>query len=106
VGHYLFRASYTVDGLKGVLKEGASSRAKMIKELTEKAGGRFEAIYWAFGDDDVIVIAELPDNTTAAAFATAVSASGAVTAATTVLITAEEMDAAAKINIGYRAPGA
>ena len=78
----------------------------MIKELIEKAGGRFEAIYWAFGDDDVIVIAELPDNTTAAAFATAVSASGAVTAATTVLITADEMDAAAKINIGYRAPGA
>ncbi|HET9602095.1 MAG TPA: GYD domain-containing protein [Acidimicrobiales bacterium] len=106
MGHYMFRASYTVVGLKGVLKEGASSRAAMIKELTEKAGGRFEAIYWAFGDDDVIVIAELPDNTTAAAFATAVSASGAVTAATTVLITADEMDAAAKINIGYRAPGA
>jgi uncharacterized protein with GYD domain len=106
VGHYLFRASYTIDGIKGVVKEGASARATALKGLVEGLGGKLEAMYWAFGEDDVILIAELPDNATAAAIATTVSASGAVSLSTTVLLTAEEMEAAGKIQVGYRPPGA
>ena len=61
---------------------------------------------WAFGDTDVYLIAEVPDNATAAAISLALSMSGAEHFGTVVLVTAEEMDAAAKIEVGFRAPGA
>ena len=105
VGHYMFRASYTVDGIKGLLKEGASGRGAAIRGLIEGLGGKLETMYWAFGQDDIVLIVELPDNSSAAAIAAAVGASGAAAVSTTVLITAEEMDAAAKLQVGYRPPG-
>lgn len=63
---------------------------------------RLEAFYFAFGDDDVVGICELPDNETAAAFALETSASGRVS----VLITPEEVDRAREKKSGWRAPGA
>lgn len=104
--HYLIRASYTQSGIQGVLKEGAASRLKVVESLVTSAGGRLEAAYWAFGDDDFIAIAELPDNAAAASVATTVSASGAVAAKTTVLLTADEIDQAISRRPAYRAPGA
>jgi uncharacterized protein with GYD domain len=62
-------------------------------------------MYWAFGETDVYTIVELPDNATAAAVSMALSASGAGHCKTVVLLTAEEIDAAAKIDVGFRAPG-
>jgi uncharacterized protein with GYD domain len=104
--HYLIRASYTTSGIQGVMKEGAASRLKVVEDLVASGGGRLEAAYWAFGDDDFIAIAELPDNAAAASVATAVSASGAVAAKTTVLLTADEIDEAISRRPSYRAPGA
>ncbi len=106
MGHYMFRASYTTEGMKGLKKEGAAARTEAVRGMVEKLGGQLEALYWAFGDDDVFVIVELPDSTTAAAVATAVGVSGTLTTSTTVLITADEMDAALKLDTGFRAPGA
>ena len=60
----------------------------------------------AFGGDDFLAIADLPDNASAAAISLAVSASGAIRSQTTVLLTPEEIDAAAKKTVDYRAPGA
>jgi uncharacterized protein with GYD domain len=68
-------------------------------------GGTLEAFYYAFGEDDVVGIADLPDNVSAAAFALAINASGAVQARTTVLMTPAEVDAAAKKTVNYRPPG-
>ena len=68
--HYLFRASYSQDGLRGLLKEGASSRVGVMQTLIQSLGGRMESCYWAFGADDLVIIAELPDNAAAAAAAT------------------------------------
>jgi uncharacterized protein with GYD domain len=76
-----------------------------MRDLFEKYGGRLEAMYWAFGDSDLYTIGEVPDNAAAAACSMAVSASGAGHCKTVVLLTAEEMDAAAKIEVGFRAPG-
>jgi uncharacterized protein with GYD domain len=53
----------------------------------------------------VLVLAELPDNATAAAVGLAISASGAVSTNTIVLLTPEEVDEATKKNVGYRPPG-
>ena len=106
MGHYLIRASYTQEGIKGVLRDGGSGRAAAVKALVESVGGRLDCAYWALGEDDFIGIAELPDNTAAAAMAATVGASGGASVTTTVLLTAEEVDAAVRLHPSYRAPGA
>jgi uncharacterized protein with GYD domain len=103
---YLFNAAYTVEGLKGLLKEGASSRKATITQLASSLGGTLETLYFGFGESDVYVIAELPNNETAAALSLAVTASGAAQVKTTVLMTVEEVDRATKQTVNYRPPGA
>ncbi|MBF8290092.1 MAG: hypothetical protein HW391_1060 [Chloroflexi bacterium] len=106
MAHYLFRAHYTQAGIQGLLKEGAAGRLKAVSELAASVGGRVESAYWAFGDDDFIMIAEMPSNAAAAAAATRVSASGIGGVTTTVLLTAAEVDEARGIGVIYRPPGA
>lgn len=103
--HYLFRASYTHQGLDGVMKDGGPKRIAAVEALCASLGGRVESAYWAFGDDDFILIAELPDNAAATAAATTVALSGSVSIHTTVLLTAEDIDAARGRTAAYRAPG-
>jgi uncharacterized protein with GYD domain len=69
-------------------------------------GGRIEAFYYAYGDTDVYGISDLPDAAAGIALSLAVNASGAVRLETIPLITPEEMDAACKTSVSYRAPGA
>jgi uncharacterized protein with GYD domain len=102
---YLYQASYTAEGVRGLLKDGGSGRREAVKKMTASLGGSVEAFYYAFGADDVYLIVDVPDNVTAAAAALAVGASGVVNIKTTVLLTPEEMDAAAKKTVAYRAPG-
>jgi len=102
---YLVEVSYTAEGLKGLQKDGGSGRATAAKNAVKSAGGKFETIYWTLGDYDAILIADFPDTVSASALATAVSASGMVRTKTTVLLTAEDMDAAMKKSVSYRPPG-
>jgi uncharacterized protein with GYD domain len=103
---YLWQASYNAEGAKGLVKDGGTTRRNMVKAMVEKAGGKLLAFYFAFGESDVYGIAEFPDNASAVATSLAVNASGAVSLKSTVLITPEEVDAAAKKSVGYRPPGA
>ena len=103
---YLVEASYTVEGVKGIQSAGGSSRRDAIAALAESVGGQLESFYFAFGERDVYTVVDLPDNESATAVALTVNASGAVTVRTTVLVTPEEVDAAAKRSVEYRAPGA
>lgn len=50
---YMFQASFTAEGARGVLKEGGSARRAMIDKLTDGLGGTVESFYFAFGGDDV-----------------------------------------------------
>ena len=102
---YLIEASYTLDGVKGVQSAGGSSRRDAIKELAESVGGTMESLYFGFGESDVYVTVDLPDNESAAAVAIGVNAAGGATVRTTVLLTPEEVDAAAKRSVSYRPPG-
>jgi len=102
---YLVEASYTEDGIKGVLDKGGSSRPEAVKHLVEGIGGSMEAFYFAFGDADAFVIVDLPDNVSASAVALAVNASGAASAKTTVLLTPEEVDQATQKAVDYKPPG-
>jgi uncharacterized protein with GYD domain len=102
---YLISASYTADGVKGLLKAGGTARVDAVRTMVEGLGGTVESFYFAFGSDDVFVTADLPDNAAAAAIGLAVSASGLVAAKTTVLLTAAEIDEAAKRQVAYTPPG-
>lgn len=64
-----------------------------------------EAFYYAFGETDLYLIAEFPDNTSMASFGLTASASGAVTIKTTVLMTPEQIDEATKKAPSYRPSG-
>ena len=102
---YLIQANYVGEGLKGLLKEGGSGRRAAVEKLLGSVGGRVEAFYYAFGDTDAFVIVDVPDNVTVAALSLAINATAAVTVKVTVLLTAEEIDAAVKKTIAYRPPG-
>ena len=102
---YLVLASYTAEGIKGVLKDGGTKRRQAAEAALKSAGGRLEAFYFAFGDQDAVVIVDAPDNATVAAASMAISASGAVQAKTIVLLTPEEIDQAAKKQTSYTPPG-
>ena len=102
---YLIQASYTVDGIQGLLKDGGSKRKAAAEQAIKGLGGRIEAFYFAFGDADAVVIADAPDNQSAAAVSLAVIASGAVRTKITVLMTPGEMDQATKKSVSYRPPG-
>ena len=56
---YLIRASYTTEGVKGLLKEGGTKRKAVVDQMVREMGGSLEAFYFAFGDDDVVAIADL-----------------------------------------------
>ncbi|MGH2728076.1 MAG: GYD domain-containing protein [Actinomycetota bacterium] len=102
---YLWRASYSAEGAKGVLKEGGTGRREAVEKVLADVGGTLEAFYFGFGEDDAIAIVELPDHVTAAAVSLAVGSTGMVNVKTTVLLTPEEIDRAAKTSIAYRGPG-
>ena len=105
---YLIQASYSTEGMEGVRTKGGSSRREAVVKTAESLGGELEAFYFAFGDHDAVVLVDLPDNQAAAAVALSVGAAGGATTHTTVLLTPEEVDDAAKRSAGtvdYRPPG-
>ena len=102
---YLAEASYTQDGLKGLFKEGGTGRRTAVETAAKGLGGSVEAFYYVFGEDDVIVLLDMPDNISVAALSLAISAGGGATSTIRVLLTPEEIDAAVKKTAEYRAPG-
>jgi uncharacterized protein with GYD domain len=103
---YLFEAMYTPEGVRGVQSAGGSSRREAVAHVADSVGGTLESFHFAFGERDAYVIADLPNNEAAAAVALTVNASGGAGVKTTVLLTPEEVDAAAKRSVDYRPPGA
>jgi uncharacterized protein with GYD domain len=102
---FLITASYTSEGVKGVQSKGGSARREAVKATLEGLGGSLEAFYFGFGDHDAYVIADLPSNEAAAAVAISVNAAGGAAANTVVLLTPEEVDAAAEQSVSYTPPG-
>ena len=102
---YLIEASYTAEGAKGIAKDGGSKRKAFVGEMTKKAGGTMESFYFAFGSNDVYCVVDVPDVASMMAVSLAVNSSGAVKLRTIPLISAEEVDTAAKLQVNYRPPG-
>ena len=102
---FLVEVKYSLDGAKGLMGEGGSSRVAASKTLVESLGGSLETFYFAFGEADAYIIADLPDNVSAAAAALIARVSGGVMSRMVVLLTPDEIDAATKKQGNYRAPG-
>jgi uncharacterized protein with GYD domain len=103
---YLIEASYTAEGLRGLQKDKASGRKQAVTKVVESLEGKVEALYFALGEHDVVMIVEMPDVASAAALALGVSSTGLVRTRTTALLTVEETDRALAKKLNYRAPGA
>ncbi|MSQ12930.1 MAG: GYD domain-containing protein [Dehalococcoidia bacterium] len=101
---FLIQASYTNEGIKGLLREGGKGRQGAVEHVVKSLGGKVEAYYFAFGEWDVYNIVELPDHTSAVALSVAVNSTGAVRLNIVPLISAAEMDAATKKAVDYRPP--
>ena len=102
---YLLTVNYTDDGIKGLKAEGGSARVTAATALIEGLGGNVESFYFAFGDADAYVIADVPDTVSAAAAALTVCAGGGAKVKTVTLLTPAEVDAATMKQATYRPPG-
>src|SRR5438128_12699290 len=63
---YMIQANYSPEGLQGILRDGGSSRVSAVEKMISGLGGSVESFYFAFGGTDVYVIADVPDNVSAA----------------------------------------
>lgn len=102
---YLFQGSYIGEGLKGLATEGGTPRVEAARQLFGSLGGTLECFYFAFGAEDLVVICDLPDNVSAAAFSLAINNSGKARGRVTALLTPEEIDQVITKSPQYRAPG-
>lgn len=101
---YLVQGSYTDHGLQGLLKDGGSSRQAMVAKLAEEMGGKLDVFYFAFGDDDFVIILDLPSNIDMAATAIVAQASGMVQSRVTVLMDPKDVDEAVKRKVDFHPP--
>jgi uncharacterized protein with GYD domain len=102
---YLIKASYNANGVKGLIEDGGSKRKSEVQKMMAGMGGKLESFYYAFGEHDAYITVELPDDVSAAAAGLRVNSTGLVTMSTTVLLSPEDIDAATKKSVSYRAPG-
>jgi uncharacterized protein with GYD domain len=102
---FLIYASYSSDGLKGLMKDKASGRKAAVSKMLESMGGKLDSMHYTFGEHDAVLIADVPDNVTAAAISIVVSAVGLARTNTVPLLTVEETDQALAKTVKYRAPG-
>ncbi len=102
---YLIVASYTAEGVKGLIKDGGSKRRQAAENALKSVGGKLESFYFAFGEHDAYVVIDAPDNASVAAASLAIAATGSVQTKTVVLLTPEEIDQATKKGTIYQPPG-
>ena len=103
---FLVQAKYTAEGTKGLLKEGASGRRKAVEALLASVGGTLDEFYFTFGDDDAILIIDLPNADVALSIAVTVRASGMIQSKMTALMSLDEVDNALGQHVQFRPPGA
>jgi uncharacterized protein with GYD domain len=101
---FLNIGKYSPEAAKTIMATGGTARRTNLENMVSGLGGRLESMDFAFGSDDVFVIADLPDNKTAAAVTLTVSGTGLSNTRTVVLLTPEDLDETAKIHPDYRPP--
>ncbi len=103
--YYLQQVAYTPEGWQALVKN-PQNRPEAVRPAIERLGGRIEGAWYAFGEYDVVLILQMPDNVNAAAISMAFAGGGACKSVkTTPLLTvAEAVEAMKKAaGTGYRA---
>jgi len=101
----MLNVTYNAEGMKGLIKEGGTGRRATVADMIGALGGRLESFHYSAGGTTVYAVADVPDTTTVAAVTMAIRASGMMDIETTMLLTPEEIDQAAKKSVNYRSPG-
>jgi uncharacterized protein with GYD domain len=104
--YYMIQASYNPQAMAAMI-QSPQDRPKILRSIIDKLGGSLEGFWMAFGEYDVVIIGQLPNDTSAAAVSMAVSAAGAVKEIkTTILLPWDEAMLAMQqaANVGYVPP--
>ena len=102
--HFLHQVAYSHAGWQAVVNN-PQDRIEAVRPAIEKLGGKIETAWFAFGEYDIVLISDMPNNVNAAAIAMAFAAGGACKAVQTtpLLSTAEALEAMKKAkDCGYR----
>lgn len=102
---FLVRATYSAEGFKGVVNDKASGRKVALEKALASVGAKLEAMYFTFGDYDLVTIVDAPDNATVMAVGVSAWSPGLARTSTTPLLTIEEAAQAVKKSVQYRGPG-
>jgi uncharacterized protein with GYD domain len=103
---YMIKASYSPEGLKGVMAKGGSARAEAIEKLAAGVGGTVDGVYFSFGSEDLYAVVDAPSHEAMAAIAGTVGQTGALSRyGTVVLLTPAQIDEAANMTVDYTPPG-
>ena len=102
---FLIKASYTAEGTRGLLKDGGTGRKEAVEALVNSRGGTMKGFYYAFGDDDLYIICDLPTNADLAAVSLTINASAGAKVKAVTLLDVEEIDEAVQKAVRYRPPG-
>src|SRR5437667_4225380 len=87
---YMYEGAYTPESLAAQIRE-PRDRIEVVKPAFDAIGAKILAAGYPFGQYDVIVVYEAPNDTAAASLALAVAAGGAVKPAkTTKLLSGQE----------------
>ncbi len=74
---YLVQASYTIEALQALMKK-PQDRTAVVTKAVENLGGTLIGLWLSFGDQDIVALAEMPNNISAAALSLAIAAGGAL----------------------------
>ncbi|MFG2056802.1 GYD domain-containing protein [Micromonospora sp. NPDC048930] len=103
---FLLKSTYTAEGLNGLIRDGGTKRAEVVRALVENAGGQLTSFHFAFAEEDTYVLCELPDHRAAAALAISIGGARGLRVQVTPLLSPAEVDEAAQMPTGYTPPGA
>jgi uncharacterized protein with GYD domain len=79
---YMYRVGYTSESWAAQVQK-PTTREEALRPIVRSLGGKILSFYYAFGEDDVILIAQFPDNKAAAGMALAAASGGALSHITT-----------------------
>jgi uncharacterized protein with GYD domain len=96
VASFLVQVSYTPEALSALIAK-PQNRMAVVKKTVENLGGTFTGSWMSFGDYDLVMLLDMPNNVSAAALAMAAAAGGSVKSIkTTPLLSIEQALSALK----------
>jgi uncharacterized protein with GYD domain len=93
---FLVQVSYTPEALSSLIAK-PQNRMAVVKKTVENLGGTLNGSWMSFGDYDLVMLLDMPNNVSAAALALAAAAGGSLKSIkTTPLLSIEQANAAIK----------